>query len=258
MAADTGKSSAVGCSAFLECGGLTPLSFCVSFCVSNGGCWRCGEKKRHSQSGVKPPHSKKARRAVTLLEILLVLAVLVALGAVAWPSLDRSLADQRLRHAADMVRAQWAEAHVRAVATGTQQRFRTEPGGRRYWIEPIEDEHGLTWAAPAGGVAEGPDATVLPPGHRLLPHDVAFDEITIEPFDASGTESPFDPSGGADRALLDGLLVEGTVMFYPDGTSSSARLVLRNAHDRCVAVLLQGLTAVAKVGEVFPAEETLP
>ncbi len=258
MAAGDDKGLRVGRSAFLERGGLTPLSFCLSFGVSNGGGWRCREKKRHSQSGVKPPHSKKARRAVTLLEILLVLAVLVALGAVAWPSLDRSLADQRLRHAADMVRAQWAQAHVRAVSTGTQQRFRTEPGGRRYWIEPIEDEPGLAWAGPAGGGAQGPDAASLPPDHRLLPDDVVFGEVTIESLADSGTESLFDPSGAADRALMDGLQVQGTVVFYPDGTSSSARLVLRNAHARCVVVLLQGLTAVAKVGEVFPAEETLP
>ena len=46
--------------AVLECGGLTPLLFCVSFGMRHGGFWKCGERKRHSQSGVKPPHSEKA------------------------------------------------------------------------------------------------------------------------------------------------------------------------------------------------------
>ena len=41
--------------AFLECGGLTPLSFCACFSVAHRGCWVSKERKRHSQSGVKPP-----------------------------------------------------------------------------------------------------------------------------------------------------------------------------------------------------------
>jgi hypothetical protein len=46
----------------LECGGLTPLSifaFCI-FCDSFGiDHQKCSMSKRHSQSGVEPPHSKR-------------------------------------------------------------------------------------------------------------------------------------------------------------------------------------------------------
>jgi hypothetical protein len=42
---------------------LTPLSFCVSFAfctVAVGGAEKNkGKAERHSQSGVKPPHSKE-------------------------------------------------------------------------------------------------------------------------------------------------------------------------------------------------------
>jgi hypothetical protein len=30
-------------------------------CILHDSCWRSGEKERHSQSGVKPPHSKESR-----------------------------------------------------------------------------------------------------------------------------------------------------------------------------------------------------
>jgi hypothetical protein len=32
-------------------------------CILHDSCWRSGEKERHSQSGVKPPHSKESEPA---------------------------------------------------------------------------------------------------------------------------------------------------------------------------------------------------
>ncbi len=178
------------------------------------------------------------------------MAVLVLLAAVAWPSLDRSLADQRLRHAADMIRAEWARAHVRAISTGVEQRFRIEPEGRRYWTEPADDA--------AGGFASGLAATPLQADWRLLPTDIVFGKITAEAFSPGGEWESLEPFGGVLPLGLDGWLSEESVAFYPDGTCSTARLVLHNGYDRCVTVSLNGLTALATVGEVFPAEEVLP
>ncbi|MBN2217459.1 MAG: prepilin-type N-terminal cleavage/methylation domain-containing protein, partial [Pirellulales bacterium] len=63
------------------------------------------------------------RRGVTLIELLLVLAILALVAATAWPSLERSLADQRLRDAADTIRAEWQHARAQAMSSGVAYQF---------------------------------------------------------------------------------------------------------------------------------------
>jgi len=49
------------------------------------------------------------------------------------------------------------------------------------------------------------------------------------------------------------------ILFYPDGTTSTARLLLRNEYDRSIELSLRGLTGVARVGELKTvAEQELP
>ena len=69
--------------------------------------------KQRMQVTARAEHPRRARRrGVTLVEVLLVLVVLTLIAAIAWPSLQRPFADQRLRDAADMVRAEWASARA--------------------------------------------------------------------------------------------------------------------------------------------------
>ena len=44
------------------------------------------------------------------------------------------------------------------------------------------------------------------------------------------------------------------ILFYPDGTTSTARLVLKNEYDRCIDLSLRGLTGVVTVGKPYSAE----
>jgi len=64
-----------------------------------------------------------ARRAYTLFELLLVLVLLVLLAAIAYPTLDGVLATFRMTEAADMVRANWADARAYAMNEGRAYRF---------------------------------------------------------------------------------------------------------------------------------------
>ncbi len=195
------------------------------------------------------------RRGVTLLELLLVLAVLTLLGAVAWPSLDRSLADQRLRNAADMIRAQWTQAQVRAVASGTVQYFRNEPGGRYYWLQSDDDAVAAGSTSNKGSL---PLSGGFPADALLLPDDVTFDEATVEVAALDDALDAYGQSMGADSAALGNDTSDATIAFYPDGDCSSVRLVLRNSYDQCIAVSLQGLTGLATVSDVFAGKDAAP
>ncbi len=53
-----------------------------------------------------------ARGGFTLLELMLVLAILLAVAALAWPVLSRAMAVERLRKAADRVHAEWVRAEA--------------------------------------------------------------------------------------------------------------------------------------------------
>lgn len=195
------------------------------------------------------------RHAVTLLELLLVLAVLTLVGAVAWPSLDRSFADQRLRNAADMVRAQWTQAQVLAVASGTVHYFQSETGGRHYWLESADDADsaGNTPSDGSLSLSAGVPAHAL-----LLPEDVRFDTATIEAPASCDVLEAFGQSMVADATTLANDTSGATIAFYPDGACSSVRLVLRNAYDQCIAVSLQDVTGLATVSDVFAGEGATP
>ncbi len=219
-------------------------------------------RRPRCEASASPFRAKRAdvrcatlRHAVTLLELLLVLAVLTLVGAVAWPSLDRSFADQRLRNAADMVRAQWTQAQVRAVASGTVQYFQSETGGRRYWLESADDAD----AAGSTSSAGSPSLSAGVPGDALrLPDDVTFDTVTVEASASCDVFEAFDQSMVADSASLGDDTSGATVAFYPDGACSSVRLVLRNSYDQCIAVSLQGVTGLATVSDVFADEGVTP
>lgn len=191
------------------------------------------------------------RQGLTLVEVLLVLGLLVILASIAWPLLDRPLATRRLHVAADTLRTEWARARNRAIAEGQTVRFQYTLGERGYSID-----QGDTTTSSAGPseldtdlLAEVEDSESGP----LLPEGVTFftAEVTDELEDSLGLDESLVADLGQDPSCT-------PLLFYPDGSTSTARVVLKNEHDRCIEVTLRGLTGVASVGEVFSAEGVSP
>ena len=75
-------------------------------------------------------------RGYTLLELLLVLAILVILAATAAPLLRGTMQDAALRSAADTIRVELTRANVRAMKSGRIQVFRFEVGGTQFSVQP--------------------------------------------------------------------------------------------------------------------------
>jgi prepilin-type N-terminal cleavage/methylation domain-containing protein len=83
----------------------------------------------------------------TLTELIIVLSIIVAILAFAWPSLRGGFAKKGLRYAAKYLRAELAEARLQAIRTGTPWEFRFEPGGSRFLVLPRgAGEHGGDWS----------------------------------------------------------------------------------------------------------------
>jgi prepilin-type N-terminal cleavage/methylation domain-containing protein len=189
---------------------------------------------------------RQNRRAFTLLELMLVMALLVILGALCFPTLESMYGHFRVTAAADEVRTAWAQARAQAMNDGTPYRFSVVWNKGNYRIAPdTGDFWGGNGAAPAATDPANP-ALVM---EAALPKGVRF-------------TSPKQPGGGSldqggDSALPPDSVDPGSwataVTFLPDGTArEDVEMVFRTAGASPVVLKLRGLTGVVTTGNPKP------
>jgi len=183
------------------------------------------------------------RRGLTLLELILVLALVGAFLAISWPAVEGPLQSVRLRRAADKVRAAWMEARLSAMTRGEMFAFYYEADGGRYWIAPLFDANGAAVSATAQAAA-GPSANDLSTSENQLPEGTFFVTARVAQVDADR---------GAPASLLPVGAQQPLICFCPDGTSADASVTLGDRYDRMLTVFLRGLTGATTVGEITPA-----
>lgn len=197
----------------------------------------------------------RQRHAVTLLELVLVLAVMVAAGALVLPALRGPMEDQRLRKAADLILAQWIQARLAAMTTGQMQVFRYQSGTDQYEVQAWYSE-GDVLELPA----DEPEAT----GNNRDPRDLQRpsllgitgsrlpDGVTFL-FGETHTDTRVLQTGIESATAL-GHSADPPIVFYPDGTATDARLILSNERFH-VELSLRGLTGLGRVSQLLSAEE---
>jgi type II secretory pathway pseudopilin PulG len=195
------------------------------------------------------------RRAYTLMELLLVLAILIAVAAAAAPALTGVIQDQRLKSGADEVRIAFTRAHIKAMKTGRIQVFRCELGGSQFSVQP--------WAAADDAIEAAP---------QVLGFGAAEEEVASPRLDESAAvELPegvtFLSSAASlearaqsiERDIKDASRFEASwsqpILFYPDGSTSDAYVVVANEREVGIRVELRGMTGTASLGEITAVEE---
>jgi prepilin-type N-terminal cleavage/methylation domain-containing protein len=177
------------------------------------------------------------RRAFTLLEIVLVMAVLLIAAALALPAIDAMMAGPKLAAARDMVRARWAETRGRAMEEGRAYRFAVTENTGKFRIAPDDDVY---WS---GGAAEGvspDDKPYIVEGE--LPDDVLF---TTSALAFQGTTAA--PGAGPDWGLA-------VAIFLPTGAArDDAELYFGKAGERVLGLRLRGLTGAVTAIDVTDA-----
>ena len=195
------------------------------------------------------------QRGFTLLEVLLTLALLVIIAALAWPVLQRPLANQRLRKAADRVRARWVAARVDAMDSGQTYVFQYAIAGDSFSVRTYVTE--LAAVSVFGEESDlGVESAADPADRRdeeRLPEDVVFVAGETAADSRAATVSTETDSLAPDEGAW-----SEPILFYPDGTTSTAGLMLQNEYGRRIELSLRGLTGVVTVGEVYSAEEQPP
>lgn len=203
------------------------------------------------------------RRAFTLLEILLVLAILVVIAAVSTPAIARFARTQELRSSGDVIRGEWARARVKAMKSGRVHVFVYESEGNKYSVD--------YWVADDDLLEAGDDAALQKPDGFTTSNTDPADSQNIDPMFAeelpSGIRFVLGESVETSRSAAVEADLEANkdsdkevtwstpILFYSDGTTSTAEIVLANKEGRAVRVSLRGLTGVAQVSEVFNMPE---
>jgi type II secretory pathway pseudopilin PulG len=164
---------------------------------------------------------------VTLLEVLLVMALLVILGAVALPSFHGMKGNADQKAAADLVRGVLADGHGLAAQSGTPYRLAVHQDGTRIRLAP-----------------DGTDFANLP-ASKYTGYSVKVLELKIEKATVALAQSrPDTPLPTADAA---GWMTVAT--FQPDGTCLEDRVLVevREKGFPAMRISLRGVTGSTKV-----------
>lgn len=183
--------------------------------------------------------------AFTLLEMLLVLAILLAITTVTIPVVGRMYDTQRIQQAAIEMRTTLSAARLRAVDHGEVFECRIEPEGRHLVVLPRRDQgirFGSDESQPA--TANRRPATGI---HVALPEPLYF--WTADSF----REQLAAP---ALRDLIDGETLSdrswsAPMVFAANGTSSDRSFEIRDQAGRAVQIDVRGLTGAARASKVM-------
>ena len=179
---------------------------------------------------------------LTLVEVILVLALLVVIGAVSAPLLQGSLSRAGLHSAGDLVRGAWAKGRLAAMQNGQTCVFRYEPGGGRFQIFALNQ-------------------IGMPETNDLAPDDPATEHAAVDMLRLSENRLPDGVVfAGGDVAASNQLVAllpaaaagpwSEPILFNPDGTTSDASVLLTNSHLTTIRVTLRGLTGISNAIDV--------
>lgn len=172
---------------------------------------------------------------MTLMELLLVVAIMVVVAAVAAPTVQQTLANQSLKKSADRVRVAMGQARVKAIKNGEEYAVFISPGGSYFSVAPFRtfDQQGALAGQRERELAEGRTTSfeddLLPMGILFVAAESAMDARGADILSTSGSKGALEP-----------------IFFYPDGTSQDAIITLQNQKQATIEVHLRGLTGIAK------------
>lgn len=180
-------------------------------------------------------HVKRNRLGFTLIELLAVMAVIVLLVGIAWPSVDRFAGEYRIRQETSDLRARIFDLRSETVEAGEPIKFLVEPEGSRYAIVNAEQK--------SAAVTE-------------LPEQVAFR------LDNSGSSSSMQPEiseipaewikEGGNPNELSSIGWATVAVFHPDGTAAEdSRFALIDEVGRTVRFSIRGLTGSVETSEIL-------
>jgi prepilin-type N-terminal cleavage/methylation domain-containing protein len=208
-----------------------------------------------------PSARRAARLGFTLLELMLVLAIIAMISAIAIPRLSDIFERQKLRGAANDLRLVWDTARIIAMRTGQAQIFNCVPGTGSYTVKPLMLQtdatnvgQGATVMLATGAAGETTAtgqltaaAPVATEGEQLEEKITFVSCIVMGTMQAYATAQAAQVSGNSDISTQN---MGQTVIFYPDGSASTAEVQIQNERGDIRAVQIRGLTGHSRVVDI--------
>jgi len=176
------------------------------------------------------------RRAFTLFEVMLVMALIVLIAAVSYPSLESMYSYYRVQAAADTLRSSWAEARTHAMEEGRAYRFSIVAGKGNFRVAPDAAEY---WTDEVPAAADPNNPPLVQSG--ALAKGVRFRRADAPSGDSDAdTALPVDSVASSQWTPL--------AVFLPDGTArEDVAIVLEGSGARPLVVRLRALTGGVSV-----------
>ena len=159
-----------------------------------------------------PPAARRVSRAFTLIEIMIVVAIIGLMAAVGLPSILKALQKEGMRKAISDVTEACKKTRAKAIWSGQKAVLEIRPSDNAFSIA-------------GGSPGKGFDAI----SSYTLPKDVNFVMVDINQMDFLGTEVAY-------------------IWFKPDGTSDEAIIGLHDRHDY-EKITLDFATGIPQVSE---------
>lgn len=187
---------------------------------------------------IRVPRPRRPLRGFTLLEMMIVLAVLAVLTAIAWPAVRGLLAKSELQNAAKQVRNALVRARLEAMETGTIRRFRYQPGGGQFDVAIL-----ARLDAPQESPLEQTSETTS--GEKIVLEDALPDGVAFAGLDEfDELLALLSPEDAADSDWSE------PVLFYPNGRTSNAKIRIAGHRGQTIEVALRGMTGTTFVGAI--------
>ena len=210
-----------------------------------------------------PKARASKRSAATLFELLLVLAILVAMAGVAIPTFASMVSSRRLGESIEKMRNEIMAGRVTAMRTGQAQVLQVTLQGKDYSITP--------WLGGSEAQDASAGATIMQSGEiiqtqpvagggsvstsvssnstKQLSQGVSFSavETLVDSRNALAIEQAGGtvPAGGGS-SQGDGSGLSSPLLLYPDGSCTTGQIVLLDEQGRRMAIQIRGVTGQLK------------
>ena len=184
-----------------------------------------------------------ARVGFTLLELLLVLAVLVTVASLSWPRMMRYMTENALKQNVETVRRELAATRILAIQSGLTYQFRYEPTAQGFVILPFDRPDMV--ATDEKSTSPTKVKTIV--GH--LSSDSQFEPATDKTGQSTGGQR-LDEMWLAllkNGALYTETIWSQPILFRPNGEAQDARLVIRDKNGNTIELTVRGLTGGVRV-----------
>jgi prepilin-type N-terminal cleavage/methylation domain-containing protein len=190
---------------------------------------------------VIPGRVDGGRVGYTLLELILVLAILVILAGVTMPMAMDTLDTHRLRASADRIQGAFADARNQAVRSGNEVAFYYQTGFRTFFVMEFNPLI--------------PKPLPLVPDELMARNSTSDIRSNILEMGVRFAGANVSPDSRSQVTQVTDVPNYQRILFYPDGTAQPARVFLVNETGVGIRVELRSLTGTSMVSEILMAAD---